>query len=372
MGRSSGQRVSVHNCTPFMLRRDEKEGIKDVCGESWHHPTEIPPKLNQDNPNIEGLSYLQNNGNSDYYGSEIIYTYRIMETPDTTDHSTRWLLRIYSIGAYKMQNACFAAQVIKCDTSGPGTSGVTESLCAQVSWRDTRKHHESNPNPDKDGNTPGCPFTIEILSEPEKFPEGGEAFYKIELKIGMKPIKVDHIEECEEEMVGEEISSVVIQQNLLPGGRNEIIYEHTQEKYKGMKRKVDDKWGRALKYEQHFEWGINLAAEQKVKAGNDKVGAEATRKVGVSFGGKHGWETNTTREHLVSTEDTDTYTVKRAHKWTYTEDVKEEKSVLITVKKITYRKNFKWEGGIIAYKERYVYIYEPTFVYFNSNDAKDF
>lgn len=236
MGRSSGQRVSVHNCTPFMLRRDEKEGIKDVCGESWHHPTEIPPKLNQDNPNIEGLSYLQNNGNSDYYGSEIIYTYRIMETPDTTDHSTRWLLRINSIGAYKMQNACFAAQVIKCDTSGPGTSGVTESLCAQVSWRDTRKHHESNPNPDKDGNTPGCPFTIEILSEPEKFPEGGEAFYKIELKIGMKPIKVDCIEECEEEMVGEEISSVVIQQNLLPGGRNEIIYEHTQEKYRGMKR----------------------------------------------------------------------------------------------------------------------------------------
>ena len=125
----------------------------------------------------------------------------------------------------------------------------------------------------------------------------------------MKPIKVDRIHECEEEMVGEEISSVVIQQNLLPGGRNEIIYEHAQ-KYKSMKRKVDDKWARALKYDHHFEWGVNLAAEQKVKAGNEKAGAEATRKVGVSFGGKHGWESTTTREHLVSTEDADTYTVK--------------------------------------------------------------
>lgn len=62
----------------------------------------------------------------------------------------------------------------------------------------------------------------------------------------MKSIKVD---QCEEEMIGEEISSTIIQQNLLPGGRNEIIYviEHTQEKYKSMKRKVDDKWGQTLK-----------------------------------------------------------------------------------------------------------------------------
>ena len=298
MGRSSGQRVNVHNCTPFMLRRDDKDGVKEVCGESWHHPTEIPPKVNRDNPNIEGLSYLQNNGASKYYGSEIIYTYRIMETPDTSDHSIRWLLRIYSIGAYDKVNACFAAQVIKSDTSGPGTSGVNKNLCAQISWRDTRKHHDSNPNPDKDGNTPSCPFTIEILGEPEKFPEEGDNFYKIEFKIGMKPLKVDSqkIEKCEEKE-DEEESGITIQQKLLPGGRNEIVYEHTQEKYKCMKRKVDDKWGRTLKYDHHFEWGINLGAEQKVKVGDEKAGAEDTKKIGVSFGGKHGWETTTTREH---------------------------------------------------------------------------
>ena len=110
---------------------------------------------------------------------------------------------------------------------------------------------------------------------------------------------------------------------------------HMQEKYKSMKRKVDDKWGRTLKYDHHFEWNVNLAVEQKVKAGDEKVGAEETRKAGISFGGKHGWETTTTREHLVSTEDSDTYTVKRVHKWTYSEDVKEPKSVLIQIKKIT-------------------------------------
>ena len=65
-------------------------------------------------------------------------------------------------------------------------------------------------------------FTIEILREPENFPEE-EDFYKIEFKLGMKPIKVEHIEECEQEMIGEEISSAVIQQNLLPGGRNENL-----------------------------------------------------------------------------------------------------------------------------------------------------
>lgn len=310
MGRSSGQRVHVHNCTPFMFHRDD---VTEVCGESWH-PTEIPPKVNRDNPNIEGLSYLHNNGVSGLYGSEIIYTYRIMETPDTSDHSIRWLLRIYSICAYDMKNACFAAQVLKSDTSGPGTPGVSDNVRAQLSWRNTTKHNDSNPSPDNDGNTPDCPFTIEILREPEKFPEAGEDFYKIEFKLGMKPIKVEHIEECEEEMIGEEFSSAVIQQSLLPGGRNEIIYEHTQEKYKRMQRKVDDKWGQTLKYDHHFEWNLNLGVEQKVKAGDEKVGAEATTKAGISFGGKHGWETTTTREHLVSTEDSDTYTVKRVHK----------------------------------------------------------
>lgn len=263
MGRSSGQRVHVHNCTPFMLHRDD---VTEVCGESWH-PTEIPPKVNRDNPNIEGLSYLHNNGVSGLYGSEIIYTYRIMETPDTSDHSIRWLLRIYSIGAYDMKNACFAAQVLKSDTSGPGTPGVSDNVRAQLSWRNTTKHNDSNSSPDNDGNTPDCPFTIEILREPEKFPEAGEDFYKIEFKLGMKPIKVEHIEECEEEMIGEEFSSAIIQQSLLPGGRNEIIYEHTQEKYKRMQRKVDDKWGQTLKYDHHFEWNLNLGVEQKVDQG---------------------------------------------------------------------------------------------------------
>ena len=169
MGRSSG-RVHVHNCTPFMLHRLD---VKEVCGDSWHHPTEIPPKVNRDNPNIKGLTYLHNNGVSGPYGSEIIYTYCIMETPDTSDHSIRWLLRIYSIGANDMKNACFAAQVLKSDTSGPGTPGVSDNIRAQLSWRNTTKH-DSNPSPDNDGNTPECPFTIEILREPEKFPEAGE------------------------------------------------------------------------------------------------------------------------------------------------------------------------------------------------------
>ena len=243
MGRSSGQRVNVHNCTPFKFHKS-KDGVKAGYGESWHHPTDIPPKVNRDNPNIEGLSYLQNNGTASNYGSKVIYTYRIMETPDTNDHSTRWLLRIYSVGSYYMTNACFAAQIIKSNTSGPGTTGVNEIVCAQISWRNTIKEDESYPDHNKDGNTPECPFTIEILGEPEKFPQGGEDFYKIELKIGMKPIVVDRVEECEEEQIGKtEISNVVIHQNLLPGGRNEIVYEHTQEKYKSMKRKVDDKWG---------------------------------------------------------------------------------------------------------------------------------
>ena len=101
----------------------------------------------------------------------------------------------------------------------------------------------------------------------------------------MKPLKVDSqkIEKCEEKE-DEEESGITIQQKLLPGGRNEIVYEHTQEKYKCMKRKVDDKWGRTLKYDHHFEWGINLGAEQKVKVGDEKAGAENTKKIGVSFG----------------------------------------------------------------------------------------
>ena len=126
-----------------------------------------------------------------------------------------------------------------------------------------------------------------------------------------------------------------------------------------------------MKYDHHFEWNVNLAVEQKVKAGDEKVGAEETRKAGISFGGKHRWETTTTREHLVSTEDSDTYTVKRVHKWTYSEDVKEPKSVLIQIKKIAFRTTFKWERGIIGYKERYVYIYEPTFVYYNTGSNNE-
>lgn len=43
-----------------------------------------------------------------------------------------------------------------------------------------------------------------------------------------------------------------------------------------------------------MECESNLAIEQKVKAGDEKVGAEETRKAGISFGGKHGWETTTT------------------------------------------------------------------------------
>ena len=77
------------------------------------------------------------------------------------------------------------------------------------------------------------------------------------------------------------------------------------------------------------------------------------------------------REHLVSTEDSDTYTVKRVHKWTYSEDVKEPKSVLIQIKKITFRTTFKWDGGIIGYKERYMYVYEPAFVYYNTGSNNE-
>ena len=51
------------------------------------------------------------------------------------------------------------------------------------------------------------------------------------------------------------------------------------------------------------------------------------------------------------------------HKWTYAEDAKEEKSVRIIIKKTIHRIVFKWDGEIIGYKERYEYIYEPTFVY---------
>ena len=355
MGRSSGQRVNIHNCTPFTLHLEsDKAGVKVVCGESWHHPAQIPPKKNRDDPNIEGLSYLQNNGCTGVYGSEIIYTYQIMETPDTHDHSTKWLLRIYSIGAYSMENACFVAQVLECDTSGPGTSEMNKIIRAQISWRDATSHNTSHPKPNQDGNIPNCPFTIEILREPEKFPEGGEAFYKIEFKISMKALNVDSqkIEKCEE-IEDEEDLSVVIQQKLLPGGRNEIVYEHTQEKYKCMKRKCDDKWGRTLEYDHNFEWGINLSAEKPVKAE-------------VSLGGKHGLEIATTREHLMSTDVTDTYTVKRVHKWTYAEDVAKEKSIKITIKKVTYRITYKFDGKIIGYKEKYEYIYEPTFMYHDS------
>ena len=147
MGRSSGQRVHVHNCTSFMLHRHD---VRAVCGESWHHPTEIPPKVNRDNPKLIS-KVCHTNTIMVFLVFTVPYTYRIMETPDTSDHSIRWLLRIYSISANDMKNACFAAQVLKSDTSGPGTTGISDNLRAQLSWRDTTKHHDSNPSPDNDG-----------------------------------------------------------------------------------------------------------------------------------------------------------------------------------------------------------------------------
>ena len=200
MGRSSGQRVDIHNNTRFSLRRLQ---ILDVCGESSNHPTEIAPRE---------VLHLQNNGKVDYYGSEIVYTYHITNTPDKDEK--RWILRIYSIGAYKLKNACFAAQILWQDPSsdldpgpadifGTGSSGAsggsserlrfwgtvfskqTGKKMAQVSWRDTTKHHAWNPDPRNDGVDSHCPFTLEITNSQE-YPEGGKAFYKIDLAIGYK------------------------------------------------------------------------------------------------------------------------------------------------------------------------------------------
>ena len=384
MGRSSGQRVCVHNHTPFVLH---KVDVAVVCGESKHHPTEITPATDEA---TKGIAYLQNNGNADFYGSEIVYTYRISNTPDKGE----WLLRIFSIGAYKLRNACFTAQILWRDSKPKdsnssstwqwvkyaaigGLAGMVQmmeveraralvtdesmKLKVQISWRDPRKHHDWNPNPDNDKDDPHCPFTINVPQDPQKFPEEGSDFYKVDFRIGMKPADVNKLTVCKE-ILTEETTSQTIEQTLLPGGQNSIVYENYEESYKCVKRKVDDKWGRAYKFTNSFEWGVNAGAEQKVKAGDEKGGTETTVKAGFNIGGKHSLEVTNMTEHLVSNESTDTVTQKQVYKWSYTGDVKEKTKVLLEVKKKTYRQDIKWKDEVVGYKERYAYEYKPSFV----------
>ena len=90
--------------------------------------------------------HLENSGKSSAsYGSEIQYSYRFEGTPNDN-----WFLKIWSIGAYYTENACFSVQILKND-----------KVMAQTSWRNTAKHGEHNPDNSKDRTTnPDCFFNF--------------------------------------------------------------------------------------------------------------------------------------------------------------------------------------------------------------------
>lgn len=341
MGYTTGQRVSLHNHTPFVLHF---QFMEERCGVSEDHPTEIKPQR----PKIdecEGLSYLHNRGSTgSMYGSDMVYTYKFVNTPDKGE----WLLRIWSIGAYYYYKTCFAAQVIQkwissedfalLDASNADSLGETR---AQVTWRDPTKHSKSNPTPKKDGNEPDCHFTLAVLGEPEKFPEGGSNFSKVELKIGTKPLEVSGLIAGAEELTMSHKETVTLK--LLPDGKNSIAFESTVDVNRGIRKKTDTKWGQEYKYSEYFDWGVSFGAEKMVN-----VGEKSSAGVKVE-------EASSANEYAMSTE-----LEKRIYKWSYTRDTSQEpEKVSMTITKKIYRQDIKWGDIVVGHKERYEYEYDP-------------
>ena len=206
-GASSGQVVTIENRTPFGLRLEEDPVI--WSGTEVNSPNEIPSLLQNESEspidlrNVPNM-HLENRGkHQSWYGSEIQYTYRFECTPND-----EWFLKIWSIGAYKSENACFAARILK---------SSDKIFMVQTSWRNTATHGEHNPDKRDDiGTNADCFFQLSI-SAVTALQDKGNDFYLVPLRITMKPIVVANVISGEEVEVSRDVISTQ-HQTLLPDG----------------------------------------------------------------------------------------------------------------------------------------------------------
>ena len=350
-GASSGQVVTIENRTPFMLRL---HGDETVCGKAINTPTEIPSILlnqsesSQDLQNIPNM-YLENQGKSSAsYGSEIQYTYRFEDTPND-----EWFLKIWSIGAYYTENACFAAQIVK-----------HNDVKAQTSWRNTATHGKHNPDKKDDCTTnPDCFFQLSI-SAVTPLPEKGSGFYKIPLQITMKPIVVANVIGGKEVEISRDIISTEYQ-TLLPEGSDTVTNQYTRETQMMITKTVDKKWGCEYSYTHEVQLDFGLGMESQAKAGDSKVeGGEFTTATKGNFHFGYGF-TSQTKEVSESSVKHQTQTVtisKQSYTWTFVKKVEKQETVKIETTKVTYHQEFtdKNTEAVVAIKERYVYFHEAS------------
>ena len=381
MGRSSGQRVYIENKTKYTFKLIK---TLDVCGETEHNPNCIESSLDEDG--ASGISYLQNHGRRTYYGSEIVYIYEIRGTPDS--RMNRWILRIYSIGAYQLRNHCFAAQVVlqnardrrdpgpievhgRSDSGASGGSSErlefwqkvfdkqTGKVMNQVCWRNPTTHHWWNPDPSDDGVNRECPFSVKIVDEPKELPQEGSGFYQINLKIAMRPMVVRYTYLSPQKCIKKEKFSGKVCQSLLPGGQNILEYKDTEHMCTCVKQTLERQWHRVFNYKESFEWGVSIGSGSKEK----EKGKESSGTVGLTFGGNYSWETSSTNVQRDSNEWENKVTYTREYYWRYIADIKEAKKVSISITKKTYRQDLISDKGlVVGYKETSSYDYHPHFV----------
>jgi len=351
-GASSGQIVTIENRTPFTLRIDGGPSI--VCGKEINTPTEIPSILldqSESSLNLRNTPnmHLENSGKSSAsYGSEIQYSYRFEGTPNDN-----WFLKIWSIGAYYTENACFSAQILKND-----------KVMAQTSWRNTAIHGEHNPDNSKDRTTnPDCFFQLSI-SAVTPLPEKGSGFYEIPLKVTMKPIVVENVRSGKEVEISRDIINTEYQ-TLLPEGSDTVINQYTRETQMMITNTVDKKWGCEYSYTHEVQLDFGLGMESQAKAGDSKVeGGEATVTTKGNFHFGYGF-TSQTKEVTESTNrhQTETVTIsKQSYTWKFEKKVEKQETVKIETTKVTYRQEFTdiKTNTVVAIKERYVYHHEAS------------
>ena len=353
-GASSGQVVTIENRTPFGLRAEVDPAI--VCGTEVNTPNEIPSLLQNESESPMDLRnvpnmHLENRGkHSSSYGSEIQYTYRFEGTPGDDE----WFSKIWSIGAYKSENACFAARVQK---------SRGKIFMAQTSWRNTAIHGEHNPDKRDDiGTNADCFFQLSI-SAVIPLPDKGD-FYVVPLRITMKPIVVANVISGKEVEISRSVISTQ-SQTLLPGGSDTVSNEFTRETHMISIRTMDKSWGREYSYTNEIQLGFDIGKESQVKVGDAKAdGGEATTKTKGSFHFGYGF-TSQIKEMNQSSEKHQTQTVTKnaqSYSWTFVKNVKKQETVKIEITKVTYQQEFtdKNTGAVVATKERYVYFHEAS------------
>ena len=321
LGHSSGQYLMIHNNTIFNFEREE---VKVICGKQLKTPGVIFP-LKNDEPISIHLPYIANSGcTSSSWGSEIEYKYRIVDTPD----GVKWYLKIISNGAYYRMNAYCVVQVLKAN-----------KMMAQESLWDAVSKYPSK-------ITEACPFCLEI-QKPMRRTEIGSGFYEIPIVIKMKDLLVRTIIREDEICVGEIIIETDYQD--LPPGPNQMTQERIYESHTSVTRKVDNSWGRLLKFRREADCRFNIGiAVHKV---------DVSAKCGVTTSSSE----ETTHGQVVTTSEVETVVIKRLYKWTCTHETDQCKTARIENKKKIYRRNLVYRDTardheeIVGYDERYEY-----------------